>query len=82
MKNTDYVTASEIGDYIFCKRGWWLNFNGLLPKNEKMLQGTLAHENLARRLLNFDTKKTIAFLLIVLGILLIILYFLVSSLLT
>jgi CRISPR/Cas system-associated exonuclease Cas4 (RecB family) len=44
MRNMYYVTASEIGDYVFCKRGWWLRFNGLLKDTEAMTKGVEQHE--------------------------------------
>lgn len=47
MKKYDYVTASEVGEFIYCKRGWWLHKNGLLEINEKMMQGTKNHSKLA-----------------------------------
>jgi CRISPR/Cas system-associated exonuclease Cas4 (RecB family) len=50
MKNKKYVTASEIGDFVYCKRGWWLRFNGLLPANREMIAGTAGHEKLSTAL--------------------------------
>lgn len=78
MKDQKYVKASELGDYVFCRRGWWLRFNEKLETTENMLQGTAGHNELAEDLRSFDRNKMIAWLLIVLGSLLIILYILLN----
>lgn len=80
MNKADYVKASEIGEYVFCKRGWWLQFNGKLPTTQDMIQGTLAHEKLAQDLRGFDKKRVLAGLLIGIGIILLILYYFIHQL--
>ena len=40
------ITASEIGEYIYCKRGWWLKDQGLLKTTPVMIQGTAEHSRL------------------------------------
>lgn len=69
MKNNDYVTASEIGDYVFCKRGWWLRFNGLLGDTEAMTQGIEQHEKIASNVQNTWQMRNIAFTILLLGLL-------------
>ena len=78
MKNNYYVKASELGDYVYCPRGWWLRFNGKLGTTEDMIQGTREHNTLAEDLQIFNRKKVIAWLFIAGGILLLIIYFLIS----
>ena len=56
MQNKDWITASEMGEYVFCKRGWWLRVNGYLEKNEAMIAGTATHDSIAW---NINVKKKI-----------------------
>lgn len=71
MNKEEYVTASEIGDYVFCPRGWWLRYNNLLKTTDQMSDGTKAHDQIAKTLRGIDLK--ILLTLITIGITLIIL---------
>lgn len=73
MKNTEYVTASELGDFVFCKRGWWLRFNGLLRDTPAMAQGTQQHKDLAQTVTSNTSKRKVALSIILVGILLLLL---------
>lgn len=59
MDRSDYISASEIGDYMYCKRGWWLRRRGLLSTTFEMKQGTAAHDNLFLSLLRIKRVQTI-----------------------
>ena len=76
MKSTEYVKASELGNYVYCPRAWWLNFNGKSVVTEYMMQGTAEHNTLAKNIETFNTRKILAWVLIVGGILIILIYFL------
>lgn len=80
MKHDGRISASEIGDYIYCKRGWYLRQNGLLEQTDLMRQGISQHnaQFLSVERLKVGRFLAIGFLLI--GTLLIILYFLFQSL--
>lgn len=45
------VTASEVGDFVYCKRCWWMRLRGLLPPrfSPAMAEGALAHTQLERQ---------------------------------
>jgi CRISPR/Cas system-associated exonuclease Cas4 (RecB family) len=77
MKNKKYVSASEIGDFVYCKRGWWLRFNGLLSTTKTMLAGTAAHEKLSTTLHTNRRNINIAWIIIICGIILLLVAFLV-----
>ena len=45
-----WIRASEIADYVYCRRSWWLRrVRGLAPANTAQLQaGTRHHERHGR----------------------------------
>jgi hypothetical protein len=56
--------ASEIGEYLFCRRAWWLHRSGVEPKNRAALEaGTAAHESHARIVAWTGCLRSLAFLL-------------------
>ncbi len=59
MDSQNFISASEIGDYIYCKRGWWLRIQGKLPTTEAMQAGTLAHDSLLARLVRLARLQTV-----------------------
>jgi CRISPR/Cas system-associated exonuclease Cas4 (RecB family) len=59
MDRSDYISASEIGDYIYCKRGWWLRRKGLLTMNFAMQKGTEAHDSIFSQLLRLKSLQNI-----------------------
>ncbi|HSW97340.1 MAG TPA: OadG family protein [Candidatus Saccharimonadales bacterium] len=74
MKRDEYVTAGEIGDYIFCKRGWWLKCNNMLPDSSpRMDAGIQSHESVAKQLQHNKQNTKIALSLIGFGLVLVIL---------
>jgi CRISPR/Cas system-associated exonuclease Cas4 (RecB family) len=58
------IRASEIGEYLFCKRAWWLRAQGMESENRKALDaGTAEHEDLARRVALSGCLRTAAFVM-------------------
>lgn len=68
MQKDKYVSASEINDYIFCHRGWWLRYNGKLKTTDGMLRGTKTHDNLAKALAGIDTKILLTLIAVAIGL--------------
>lgn len=76
MKQNIYITASEIGEFVYCPRGWWLRFYGHVSgSTEGMLEGTKQHEALAQGVGKHRFITSAALLLIGLGIVALILLF-------
>lgn len=70
MKQKIYITASEIGDFVYCPRGWWLRFHRFLSgKSEQMLEGSKQHESLASSVNRHSLIFLLAIILIILGLL-------------
>ena len=77
MQKGYFVKASEIEDYVYCKRGWWLGKNGLRVVNDQMEKGTRDHQGLATEVRNYSFLKHAVqiFIILILVFLLLILYF-------
>lgn len=69
MSSRNYITASEIGEYVYCKRAWWLRNQGFIDPTPQMVRGSTAHNALAFKLQLSLKLKIIAFLLIGIAIL-------------
>lgn len=80
MNKSNYITASEMGDYVYCKRGWWLRLNGLLPDTQQMTDGIEQHYKLAALLATHKWKVLIAWIFLMIGIGMGLLYFVLSRL--
>lgn len=75
MKSSSYITASEIGEYVYCPRGWWLRVKGAVEETPQMIKGVVSHESLLRRIDWTPRLKLIALLLIGIGIMIFALIF-------
>jgi hypothetical protein len=42
--NSDYISASEVGNFVYCPKCWWDQVRGLVPETPAMRQGTAHHE--------------------------------------
>ncbi len=74
MPHSDIVKASEIAEYVYCKRSWWLRFNEKITgSTEAMDLGTLRHNELAEKVESHSIKKSLALILIFSGLILLIL---------
>ena len=81
MKQNVYVSASEIGEYVYCPRSWWLRFHGYVTgANERMVEGIRQHLSLASDLDRNKMFSKIALLLITIGIVLFTLLLIYSKL--
>jgi hypothetical protein len=75
-----YITASEIGEYVYCQRAWWLKTQSLREENTLMSEGIMKHQALADFLENFSLAKKLFYILLLVLIVLITLIFLFNNL--
>lgn len=68
----DIIRASEIGEYTYCARAWWLRrVQGVQPANEAALRsGQQAHDRHGRGVAQVHLQRRLAWLLAALGMLL------------
>jgi hypothetical protein len=51
MSQDDYITASEIAEYIYCHRAWWLKLAGYKSQNQDVLaQGSESHTQYSQQI--------------------------------
>ena len=70
MKDKRILRASEIGEYVFCHRAWWLRrVKGVESANREQMQaGTAHHAAHGRAVQRSDSLQRLALILIVLAI--------------
>ena len=60
-----HVTSSEIGDFVYCPRAWWLRQNRINNTvTPQMLRGTNAHNRLSFQLDSLGIRKIIIAILL------------------
>jgi len=69
------IRASEIGQYDFCAKAWWLgSIEGVQPSNIRELQaGTAAHEEHGRQVRRASQTQVAALVLVGLGVIVLVL---------
>ena len=63
--NDDIIRASEIGEYAYCARAWWLRrVQGVSTRNVASLQGGQhAHDRHGRAVAAYQTQRRLALLM-------------------
>ena len=57
-KNSEIISASEIGQYNFCIVSWYLQRCGYKPRSESLEKGKKQHENIGIILKKTERKLT------------------------
>jgi CRISPR/Cas system-associated exonuclease Cas4 (RecB family) len=74
----DLVSASEIGEFCYCKRAWWLRYHGRMEQTDTMKRGVVNHDKLAWKVHVFYRLKMLGYILVSVGITGIIVYILLK----
>ena len=63
------IRASEIGSFLFCKRAWWYQIQGLESQNQKELaSGASLHAEHGRKVLAAGLLRLGGWVIIALGL--------------
>ncbi len=69
-----WIKASEIGEYLYCRRAWWYRLQGFSSANVRELeQGTEHHLQHSRGLSWASWQRSVAFVLIATAVVLLLL---------
>jgi hypothetical protein len=73
---TPVIRASEIGQYVFCQRAWWLGtVQGYQPVDDRLLAaGTQAHLQHGHAVARSRRWQQVGYLLLAMGIILCIIF--------
>ncbi|NOZ73314.1 MAG: hypothetical protein GXP38_15655 [Chloroflexi bacterium] len=71
IPSSTVIRASEVGQWIYCHRAWWLAREGYTNQNQTELQaGIVAHEHHAQEVAQAHKLHAIAIYLFILSLLL------------
>ncbi len=69
------IRASEISAFLFCKRAWWYQRNGIESANiEELAEGTKLHQRHGRAVLASSFTQILAYGLLLTGLVLLAIY--------
>lgn len=75
----DYITASEIGEFLYCQRAWWYRKQGAPSAQiEARSRGTEQHEQLAQDVVQTERGNRLAWQLILVGIALFVVFLILA----
>ncbi|HEY2981813.1 MAG TPA: hypothetical protein VGJ22_11575 [Anaerolineales bacterium] len=58
------IRASDIGNYLYCRRAWWYRKQGVASENQaEMTGGTVLHQRHGRQVLVSNLTRTLGMLL-------------------
>lgn len=68
--------ASDIGNYLYCRRAWWYKKQGVKSENQtELAAGTELHRRHGRKVLAATLYRSVGLLLLLAAILLLTAYF-------
>ncbi len=69
------IRASDIGNYLYCRRAWWYRKQGLEPENKNELAaGTDLHRRHGRKVLAASLTRGLSLLLLLAALILVVAY--------
>ena len=67
--------ASDIGNYLYCRRAWWYRKQGVASENQaEMSAGTELHRAHGRKVLAAGLLRTVGLLLLLIALTLLVAY--------
>jgi CRISPR/Cas system-associated exonuclease Cas4 (RecB family) len=69
------IRASDIGNYLYCRRAWWYRKKGVESENQaELAAGTELHRKHGRQVLAASITRTIGMILLIAAIILLVAY--------
>jgi CRISPR/Cas system-associated exonuclease Cas4 (RecB family) len=70
------IRASDIGNYLYCRRAWWYRKQGAASENQaELAAGTELHRQHGRKVLAASLLRNFALLLALIALVLLAVYF-------
>jgi CRISPR/Cas system-associated exonuclease Cas4 (RecB family) len=70
------IRASDIGNYLYCRRAWWYRKQGVETENQaELMAGTQLHRQHGRKVLAASLLRNFALLLVLIALVLLAVYF-------
>ena len=82
MKNDGFIKASEIGEYVYCKRAWWLRTKGELKQTDLMKTGIKKHNEQFLSVEKSQVGRLLALGLLLVGLVILVIYYLLQGFFT
>ena len=80
MKRKKYISASEIGAFVYCPLSWDFQNQGFRNNNqEELSDGTEFHQQIGQKLTFISKLKRVAIVFFVCAIAILVLYFLANQ---
>lgn len=81
MPKDDFITASEIAEYLYCHRAWWLKLKGFTNGNkENLAQGAIAHIQYSQQVEQVTQSEGLGKRIVLIGIILFIVFIIIRLL--
>jgi len=71
------LTASEIGQYVYCSNAWYLQRQGYKPVSPDLMQGAIEHHRLGEGIDTINRYTTEYRLVLIVGLLMLLLAMLI-----
>jgi CRISPR/Cas system-associated exonuclease Cas4 (RecB family) len=69
------IRASELGTYLYCRRAWWLDRQGVPSNNKaKMRSGTRMHQKHGRQVFAATLNRALGYILLLAGLVMLTIY--------
>lgn len=63
------IRASEVSSYLYCRRAWWYQLQGVKPENQaELVAGSELHARHGRALLTSGCLTSLAYALLILAV--------------
>lgn len=81
IPSDDFITASEIAEYLYCNRAWWLKLKGFTNGNiENLAQGTTSHVQYSQQVAEVTRSQSLGRRILLIGLALLVVFIIIRLL--